>query len=143
MSLVVVHDKMKRKIVISVLLGSLYWLIDFAVIKLAIHYKIEYSNSYPEVLFFGVPLFLGLGLIIFIRERQFYGLLYSALIVIVEYVITLAEFSITSYRSPFVVFHEIVWLFKINGIYSMLLAMLGGLIAVAINRLRIQQGKAQ
>ena len=133
---------MKRKIVISLLIGALYWLIDFVVIKLAIHYKIEYSNSYPQLLFFVVPFFLGVGLIFFIGERQFYGLLYAVLIVIVEYAITLAEFSLTSSRSPLTVFQEILWLFKINGIYSMLLAMLGGLIAIGINQLRLKQIKS-
>jgi hypothetical protein len=134
----VVRNEMKRKIIISILAGTLYWLIDFVVIRLSIHYKIEYSNTYPAFLFFGVPFLIGVSLIFVIREKQLYSLLYAALLVIVEYVITLAEFSITSSRSPFAILPELLWLFKINGIYSTLLAMLGGLIALAINRWRLK-----
>jgi hypothetical protein len=141
-SLIVVHKNMKRKIIIAFLVGGLSWLLDFAGMRLFIYFKLEYSNYYPLILYFVLPFLLGAGMIFFIKERQFYGLLYCALLVITEYVITLTEFSIISMRSPIVVLQELLFIFKINGVYSMLLAMLGGLIAVIINRIRVRQIQA-
>lgn len=126
---------MKRKLLIVLLFGVLYRLSDFAVIKLPKFDNIEFLNS-PQLLYSGIPLLLGAGMIFFTGELRFCGLLYCALIVIAEYVITLAQFTMTSSSNAVTLFHKLLWFFSIYGFSSLLLAMLGGLFAVIINRWR-------
>ena len=101
--------------------------------------KIEYSDYMGLVFYYVAPFLLGALLIFIIRERRYVGVLYSAMVIIIRYITTLLElvFSLPAGRNPI---EETLWLFNILGKYSLLIAMLGGLLAVFINKRRRKKG---
>lgn len=127
---------MRNKIGISILLGLFYWILIYAAMKLFVLVNIEYSDYVGKFFYYIIPLLLG-ALLIIIRERRYVGIVYSSMIIIVRYILTLIELAISlpAGRNPI---EETFWLFNMLGKYSMLIAMLGGLLAVFINKRRIK-----
>jgi len=95
--------------------------------------KIQYSNSIGQVLYFVVPFLFGAGLLLIIREKNFVGIILSAMIIIVRYVITLIEVTIRHPGGPSA-FEQTFFFFKVIGIYSMICAILGGILGVFLNK---------
>lgn len=128
-------DKVIRKISVAILVGLFYWGLLYAVMKLFALMNLEYNDSVGFLFYYVIPFLLGALVIIIIRERRYFGIIYSALIIIIRYIITLIELfvSLPTGRNPL---EETLWLFNIFGKYSMLIAMFGGLLAILINTKR-------
>lgn len=129
---------MARKIIITIIAGSLYWLLTYAVMELFTALKLPYSDSLAQVLYFIVPFLFGAGLLIAIKERTYVGVIYGALIIFVRYIITFLEVTIRQPAgpSPFV---QTLFLFKIIGLYSMASSSIGGITGIILNKKKFKK----
>lgn len=124
---------MIRKIVMSILAGFLYWLTTYVIMKLFVLMNIEYSDNVGTLLYFVIPFLFGCVLIIFIKEKNFIGVAYSAMIIVVRYTITFLEVTIRNPAGPSA-FEQTFFFFKLMGGYSMSCAALGGILGVFLNK---------
>lgn len=122
---------MQRKIIMAILVGFFYWLMTYTVMNL------EYSDLMGKLLYFILPFFLGGILILLIKEVRYFGAAYGSIIVIVRYLITFLEVIARHAGGPSA-FEQTLFFFKLLGVYSMICAVAGGLLAVLINKRRIK-----
>jgi hypothetical protein len=124
---------MARKIVITILFGFFYWLLEYVVIEIFRTLNIPFSDWVGRMIYLVIPFLFGVVLIVFIKEKSFAGILFSPLIIIVSYAITFIEMTIR-YPVGGNPFEATFWFFKILGMYSMACSALGGVIGVFLNK---------
>ena len=124
---------MIRKIMMAILAGFLYWLLAYGIMELFWLLHIENSDRLGELIFFVMPFLFGGGLIIVNKERHYFGVAYSAMIIVVRYTLTFIEVTIRHPAGPSA-FEQTFFFFKLMGGYSMLCAALGGILGVFLNK---------
>ncbi len=124
---------MARKLIITIIAGSLYWLLAYSVMELFATLKLQYSDIIGQVFYFVIPFLFGVGLLIAIKERSYVGIIYGALIIFIRYIITFVEITIRQSPGPSA-FEQTFFLFKIMGLYSMASSTIGGITGVILNK---------
>jgi hypothetical protein len=124
---------MARKIVITILLGFFYWLLEYIVIEIFRSLNIPYSDNVGRMIYLIIPFLLGAVLIVVIKEKSYAAVGFSSLMIIVSYAISFIEITIR-YPVGGNPFEETFWLFKITGIYSTLCSTLGGVAGIILTK---------
>ena len=124
---------MTRKIAITIIVGFLYWLLEFVAMKLFHLLTIPYGNIHGRMLYFLIPFLLGAFLIIVIKEERYVGTVFSAMIIIVYYAISLLQITVR-YPIGGPPLEATWWLFKIVGVYSMVSSTIGGITGIILNK---------
>ena len=124
---------MARKIIITIIAGSLYWLLTYVVMELFVLLKIQYSDIIGQVLYLVMPFLFGAVLLITIKEKNYVGIIYSAMIIAVRYMITFFEVTIRHSAGPSA-FEQTFFLFRLMWPYSIVCGMLGGMLGVVLNK---------
>jgi hypothetical protein len=126
-----------RKLIMAILGGVFYWLTTYLIMKLFVLLNLEYSNIVGVLLYFVIPFFFG-GILIFLnKEVRYHGAAYSSIIVLVRYLITFLEVTVRTTAGPSA-FEQVSFYFKALGVYSMICAVAGGLLAIFISRRRTE-----
>lgn len=124
---------MARKLTITILAGFFYWLIERVVMELFRIQNVPYSDSVGRMIYLIIPFLFGAVLIVLIREKSYAGVVFSPMIIIVNYAIFFLEITIR-YPAGGNPFEATFWLFKIVGVFSTLCATLGGVIGIILNK---------
>jgi hypothetical protein len=121
----------KRKILITMVSGLIYWMIHYILIKLDLPW---FAEILPIILYAILPLTFGFALIAVIRGSAFKSIFYCPLIILVYYSIELVlnYMLIPESLEPL----EMVWdSFRFVGMVLILLSVFGGTISVITNRI--------
>lgn len=127
-------NRMARKIVITILAGGLYWLFtSYMVTAIFPPENIIHNYNFLRLIYFVIPFLFGSALLILFKEKSYVGIIYSAMIIVVRYIITLIEVTIRHPAGPSAV-EQTFFLFKLMGYYSMACSTLGGMLGVFLNK---------
>ncbi len=128
---------MINKSFISIFAGVFYWLLKYAIVNIFLAFHYEYSDYVGLFVYYIIPFLIGGLLIINIKELRYVGIAYCVIPIVVSYIILFIE-SVLQLPEGLNPATQTLWLFKLSGLQQILISMLGGLLALIINRRRLK-----
>lgn len=127
-----------RKIAFAILTGLLYWILAYVILRLA--RLLDVMGLLSAISMFAIlPTIIAILLLLFLKEQRYAGSLYCVIPVLVYAVVELVSDALFLPKNYDII--ESTFLrFKLVGICSLLLSIIGGLIGVHINRRKAKRG---